>query len=80
MNNRLLVSGGKKRLKLVLPFTRQEFCKFIGGGKYTRFGVKYQKLLVIIHKINYIEMFMKNRNIHNICCDIYCPYYCYACH
>ena len=45
MNNRLVMSRGKKRLRVVCPFKRQELCKLIGFIILAdTYGMKVHKL------------------------------------
>ena len=69
MKNCITMDRGKKRL--VRPFIRHEFWKFIGciilivnydNKGHKHFGFKYQKSLVRTHQINYKEMFMGTQN------------------
>ena len=88
MKNRLIVSGLKKRLRLVSPFRRQEFWECIGC---ILSAVTYRKKL---HKIcseipktvgqkpqNKLHRDVcGNTYIHKLCCDIYRPFYIYYLH
>ena len=47
------------------------------GRKDTSFRVKYQKLLVRTHQLNYKEVFRGNTYLNKVCCDLYSPLYYY---
>ena len=67
MKNRLMMSGGKKRLvvrlegksygNVLVAFYQQ----LPMGRKVTIFGVKYQNVLVRSHQLNYKQMFVEHR-------------------
>ena len=86
MNNCLTMSGGNELL--VRTSRKQEFWKCIGcilsevtyGKKVTSFGVIYNfvsgknpptKLQIDVRG---------STDLNKVCCDLYCPFYCYACH
>ena len=88
MKNRILVSGGKKQLRLVCHFTRQELWKCIGFIILeVTYGMKGHNIWSEITRTFGKKRPTKlhrdvcgNKDIHKICCVLYHPYYCYAHH
>ena len=88
MKNRILMSGVKERLRLFHHFTRQELWKCIGCILSTAaYGMKGHKLWSEITRTvgknppTKLHRYVRgNTDIHKLCCDLYRPYYCYACH
>ena len=86
MKNRLTMSGGNKWL--VHPFRRQEFWKYIGCIKsIVTYGKKWYKLWSEMPKTfgkNPPTKLQRdvygNTYLNQVCCDLYRPFDCYACH
>ena len=86
MKKRLMMYGGKKRF--VFTFRRQEFWKFIGFVIWSvTYGRNGKNIWIEITKhigknppTKLQRDVLGNTDLYNICCDIYCTYYCYACH
>ena len=80
--------GEKKRLRLVLPFIRQEFWKCIGCIILAvAYGKKGHTILSEISQTlgntppTKLQRDVRgNTDIHKVCCDLYHPYYCYYFH
>ena len=80
--NCLLMSGGKKRLRLVLLFTRQELWKCTGCIlSEDTYGMKGHKLWSEITRTvckkpptQLHRDVCGKTDIHKACCDIYRPY------
>ena len=86
MNNRLTMSGGENWL--VCTFRRQEFWKCIGCILLTvNYGNKGHNIWSEIIKnfgknppVKLQRYVCGNTDSNRLCCDIYRPFYYYACH
>ena len=84
--NHFMMEGGGKRI--VSPFRRKEFCKFIGCVlSEVAYGKKGHKLWSEIPKSFGRTAPTKLRrdvheytNLNKVCCDHYRHFYIYACH
>ena len=84
--NRIDNYGGKKRL--VCPFRRQEFCKFIGciisvityGKKGHKIWGETQIFVVKKAQDKLHKDVSGKTDLLKVRCDLYCPHSCYDCH
>ena len=86
MNNCLLIYGGKKQLRLVRNLKRQVFWKCIrcilSEVMYRNKGnTIWSETPITVDKKPPTKLHRYvhgNTDIHRVCCDIYCTYYCHA--
>ena len=86
MKNRFTMNGGRKRL--ISPFKRQGFWKFIGcilstvtyGNKGQNIWSEIPKAFGNMENPKLRRDVRVNTDLYKVCCAHYCNFYIYACH